>query len=356
MILSKLWERYLFLETLKFLIFFLLAIFSIYIIIDFSTFSTKFFSYSQISIFNILGYYLNLFIKYTHLFLPLTLMLAIIKVLCDMNVHNELTALRVSGISVYQLSRPFFIIAILLTIFTYLNFEYFSTDSLNSVDNFKKSYLKKEERKKSQKANVIYLEDGTKIVYQNSSLKEKELFDVYWIESPDIIWHIKYLKINAPYPIGYYVDQLSRNSFNKFEKKISYDEHHFSTMVFENNNDMLVPYENRSITTLFKQLFFKKVSSPKENAEITSQLNFKLAMPLLSLIIVLAIIPICIKFSKNISIFYICTFALFGFVIFFMMMDAVLILGENQVFTPWIIIWLPFLASFTFFGRRFLRH
>ena len=355
MILSKLWEKYLFFETLKFLVFFLISIFAIYVIIDFSTFSTKFFTYSSISFIDILAYYINLFIKYTHLFLPLTLMLAIIKVLCDMNVHNELTALRVSGISTRMLSRPFFIIAIFLTIFTYLNFEFFSTDSLN--DHFKKSHLKKEGRKKNQKANVIYLEDGTKLIYQSSNLKAKELFDVFWIKSSDDIWHIKYLQIIEPMPIGYFVDHLQRNLDNKLEKATSYNEHQFDTMIFDENNvDMLIPYENRSITNLFEQLLLKKVTSPKENAEIVSQLNYKLSMPLLSIIIVLAIIPFCIKFSKNVSIFYICTFSIFAFVIFFMLVDAVIILGENQVFTPWLIIWLPFVLTSVFFMRRFLRH
>ena len=115
---------------------------------------------------------------------------------------------------------------------------------------------------------------------------------------------------------------------------------------------MFEPLENRSITNLFKQNSSKNICQ-KEKNEILSYLNYKLAMPFVSLIIVLGIFPPLITFSKNISIFFISTFALFGFIIFHTLMDSALILAENAAKAPYIILWLPIIIISFIFGRRF---
>lgn len=354
MILSKIWERKIFFNILRLTGLFLASVFIVVIFIDLSIHGAKIFSHSKTSLQIILNYYLNLFFIQFNLFLALTFMLAIIKILSDMNIHHELTALRMAGISAKMISRPFIILAILFTCSSYLNYQYLYPNALNFKDNFKEKFLKKTTYKKKLLPNVIYLEDSTKIVYQKYDLAKKTLFDVYFIiKSNSDIWHAKYLYLNENEAIGNYVDHLVRKD-DFFEKESSYLTYEFKDIKLNKNTNMLIPFENRTISSLYKQCMAPTICQ-KEKNELLSYLNFKLAMPLTPILIVMAIFPFLIAFSKNISIFFISAFAIFGFVIFHTSMESALILAENSAISPYIIMWLPVLLIFSIFGRKYLR-
>jgi lipopolysaccharide export LptBFGC system permease protein LptF len=353
MILTKIWERKMFFNILQLSTFFLISIFIIIIIIDFSIHGAKLFAHAQISFSLILKYYINLLIIQLNLLLSFTFMLAMIKILSDMNIHHELTALRMAAISAKMLSRPFAIVAIIFTVTSYLNFQYLYSNALNFKDNFKEQFLKKTTYKKKLLPNVIYLEDNTRLVYQKNNISKKELFDVYYIKSNSDIWHAKYLHINKSNAVGKYVDHLIRkNDF--FEKDKSYLTYNFKDIKLDKNAFLFIPLENRSIFTLFKQSFSKTICL-KEKNELLSYLNYKLAIPLTPILIIISLFPALITFSKNISIFYICAFAILGFVVFHTLMDSALILAENSTISPFIIIWLPIILTLFIFGKKYLK-
>ncbi len=351
MILSKIWERKIFFNILNLALFFLFSIFVIVIIIDFSIHSAKLFAHSQTSFLLIVKYYLNLFVIQLNLFLSLTFLLAMIKILSDMNIHHELTALRMAGISSKMLSRPFILIALILIIISFINFEYFYSDSLNFKDKFKETFLKKPTYNKKQLPNVIYLKDNTKLVYQKNNISKKELYDVYYIISNFDIWHAKYLYVNESNILGKYVDHLIKKD-DFFEKEKSYLTYNFKDIKFDKNAFSFIPMENRSISTLFNQSRTKTICL-KEKNELLSNLNYKLAMPLIPILIIISVFPYLITFSKNISIFYICVFSIFGFIIFYTIMDSALILAENSVLPPYIIMWLPVFIVSMIFGKKY---
>ena len=354
MILSKIWERKIFFNILKLSFFFLFSIFIVVIFIDLSIHGAKIFSHSNTSLSIILQYYLNLFFIQFNLFLALTFMLALIKILSDMNIHHELTALRMAGISAKMLSRPFIIIAIFFSALSYLNYQYLYPNALNFKDNFKSKFLKKTAYKKTLLPNVIYLEDSTKLVYQKYDLAKKTLFDVYFIvNSNSDIWHAKYLFLDETKAIGKYVDHLIKKD-EFFEKENSYQEYVFQDIKLNKNTSLLVPFENRSIVSLYKQCITDMICQ-KEKNELLSNLNFKLVMPLIPILIVIAIFPFLIAFSKNISIFFITAFAIFGFVLFHTLMDSALILAESSAVSPYIIMWLPVAIISFIITRRYLR-
>jgi len=353
MILSKIWERKIFFNILKLILFFLIAIFVIVIIIDFSIHSAKLFAHSNTSFLLIIKYYINLVVIQLNLFLCLTFLLSMIKILSDMNIHHELTALRMASLSSKMLSRPFFIVAIILIIISFINLEFFYSNALNFKDNFKEKFFKKTTYNKKQVPNVIYLEDNTRLVYQKNNLSKKEFFDVYYIKSNSDIWHAKYLYINEASIIGKYVDHLIRKD-NFFEKTKSYLTYNFKDIKIDKNIFLFIPLENRSISTLFKQSLTKTICL-KEKNELLSYLNYKLAMPFVPLLIIISVFPFLITFSKNISIFYICTFSIFSFIIFHTIMDAALILAENSGMSPFIIIWIPILLVLIICGKKYIR-
>jgi len=349
MIFNRLWERKIFLQTMSFMIFFLICIFFLFIIIDFSINSISLISSNEFTFAKFISYYFYQFLKYFDIFSSLSLLLATIKVLVSMSTHRETVALYMAGISKKELTRPFFIISILLSIFSYANMEFFAPSANAAILTFKAS-LPEIHKKSDKMVNVLLLADNTKLVYVKE--QEKVFFDVFWLNSSKNIWHIKYLNTTKKPPIGRFVDHFISNSDGLLEKKESFDFYNFDKMVLKrelsNNN-----FESLQLSALCKKWYLKQYPSRQKKADLLSQLNYKLALPLTHLLIPLAITPFCLRFSRHISIFSITAIALFVFVLFFTIMDASLILADNQVVPPILIIWLPVICFFVSFGIFF---
>jgi lipopolysaccharide export system permease protein len=284
-------------------------------------------------------------------------MLSMIKTLSDMNVHNELVALKTSGVTSFQIFSPFLILSIIFCIVSYVNLEKFYPNALTFKDTFKENHLKLHKKnEKTSLPNVIYLDDSSRLIYQKYNSEKKELFDVFLIKSSSDIWHIKYLNTNF-FPIkGKYVDRFIKKDF-KFIKENSFDEFTFDDIKFEIDDikHIFQPHETKPISALFKHKFFKKIPFNKEKAEISTQFYNKLFSPLVFFIIAISIFPSLLRFSRNISIFFIIFFSIFGFVLFYTLVDSASILSENSVLTPLICTSFPFILSFVIFFRRFLK-
>jgi lipopolysaccharide export system permease protein len=350
----KIWKKHLLLELLKFMAFFLLGCFILYTIIDFSLHSRRFLSYGKNLEFLPI-YYLSLFFNNLSLFLPLALLLSMIKILSHMNQKGELVSLQMGGLSLRKLFAPIGFVALLSTIILYANFEFFYPVTSQRVDAYQASSLKKKKHKASA-INVLLLKDGSKLIYHAFDYKNLELKDIFWIKSLDEVWHINTLKLASTAQEGLFVDVLIRGKNDGLLQKENSFEHYpfkfkFKTATASN----ATPPENRSLSSLLQQLFTLNFSSQKEKTALLTQLNFKLALPLLPLLIAIALFPLCVKFSRNLPTFFIATLALLGAVIFFAMLDASLILGENGVVSPVAIVWIPFALLFLFFGKRFIR-
>ncbi len=345
----KIWEKYIFLEILKFIGFFLLGIYSVYTIIDFFTHSTRLFTYSSVHWYNIIYYYFNHFIIRLVLFLPLSFMLSIIKVLCDMNMHNEISTLQMAGISSKRILLPLFIIASMLSVFTYVNFEVFSPKANAYIGNFKNMHLKKKV-KKDANIHTIILDNNTKLSYY-SAIDKHKLLDVYWIKSNSDIWHMKYLDYSKKPVVGHYVDHLTKTE-NYFEKASSYKEFSFSDLNISNDELKIIPIEYYSLSKLIKE---NKSFAKNKRSQLLSNLHYKLSMPLLPFIMILAVAPYCLKYSRNLSVFFIVFLSIFSFFIFYTLIDSMLILCENQVFHPAIVMWSIFLFMFVAFGKMFIK-
>jgi lipopolysaccharide export system permease protein len=351
MIFSKIWERMLFFRALKFILFFLTAIYLVYVIIDLSAHSGRLFSSSS-SLSTVFLYYLHHFMARLDLFLPLSLLLATISLLTSMNLHHEIVSLRMSGISLGKLSFPLFILALLLSISTYLNYEFAAPASLRYIEGFKEKHLH-HHSKQTPSLKVALLKDGSKIVYQSFDAEKKELFDLFWIPSHSDLWHIKYLCLSSME--GRFADHLVRKKSDLlFEKKDSYEARYFPEISWplDANEMLFTPKENRSLSSLLQQ---KTFLSKADEAATYTHLYYKLIIPLTSPLIVLGLIPFCVRFSKNLQIFFLTALSLFAFFVFITLMDACTILGENQVLRALFALFpMPFFLYFLF-GWRFLK-
>lgn len=362
MIFTRIWQRYLLKEIFKIFSLFLGCFFFLYSLIDYSLHMQDFIVDKTIQVSHIITYYLFQFIKRASLLLPLSLLIATLKTLFTMNAKGELIALQASGLSLRKILSPFFFLATLSMLFNLISSEWILPSSLNYLDQFRENHFKHSHRgNRKEPIHVLTLKDRSKIIYRLEDREKKLFCDVFWVRSSDEIWRMQSLSSDPKQPIGFFVDHLLRNPEGYLEKQESFDTYHFSDFKWEKDRigKGQIPLENRKISQLYRLLFDPKITSNYERGEILTHLLFKCMSPLISFIVILAAAPFCLKHSRQLPIFFTYTICLFGFVAFFALMDAAVILGENQVLPPSFSILFPVLVSLFGFGyyyQKYLRN
>ena len=349
----KIWYRHLLTHLTLTFLFLLVCFFTIYAIVDLSVHGVRFLSTGPTTFLEIALYYFHEFAKHLELFLPLTLLIASMKVLLDLNTHNELVALQMAGLSKKTLLRPFFLFAALLSFVSYANSQWLAPDAQDASYTFRNQHSKKKKKAKREHVYNIALEDDSELIYQSFDEKNKELFDVFWVKSGSDIWHMKFLKIDLKHPQGRFVDHLKRNDKGQFEKTESFDVRSFPRLPWDDEAvlERFVPFENRPISTLLSQAS----GLTAERQSVFSHLHYKIAIPLLPFFIIIAISPIAMRFSRTRPTFLIAAISLFTFIGLMTVLDGMLILGENQVIPGYLAIWGPIALIFAFTFPRFAK-
>ncbi|MGL5263488.1 MAG: LptF/LptG family permease [Candidatus Rhabdochlamydia sp.] len=350
----KIWQRYLFREILTVFFLFLGCFYSIYALIDYSLHMQDFMKDAKVTFSHILLYYLFEFIKRADLLIPLAVLITTIKVLFALNTKGELVALRASGLSVKTILRPFFFLAGSLALFNYISNEWILPSSLTFVDQFQEQHWKP-----TYKENHLYslsLPDQSKLIYRAKDPQKQLLTDVFWLRNTDEIWRIKSLCYDPKQPTGFFVDQLKRNSEGYFEKMDSFEKYPFALFHMDRleNCKTSISLENQKTSTLFKKLRQKSLS-PYEYPAALSYFLLKIVMPLLSVLVVIAVAPFCINHRRNFPVFLTYALALFGFIAFFTLLDAAVILSENETISAFYAILLPFFICFSLFSYRYFK-
>ena len=141
------------------------------------------------------------------------------------------------------------------------------------------------------------------------------------------------------------------------EKVGSYNSYHFADLKWHPKllGKAFIPFENRSIKELTKLALSKSGVSPYELPKITTQLWFKAVIPLLSLLVVLAVAPFCIRFSRNGALFLIYALGLFSLFAFYTLVDSAVIVGQHGVLPPLFAVAAPFLLIGSIFTYKFIK-
>lgn len=353
---KTIWERYVFREILKVFFLFLGCFFFLYSLIDYSLHMQDFIVDKRIQISHLANYYFFQFVKRADLLIPLALLISTLKVLFSMNTRGELIALLSSGVAARKVLRPFFYLGLLCAFFNLASSEFLLPSSLNFLDQFREKHFKHSHRgQRKEPVHVLPLKDKSKIIYQTED-KEKKLFlDVFWVRSVDEIWRMQSLSTDPENPVGNYVDHLKRDSQGNFEKAESFEHYRFAKFKWQPDptGKGSIPLENRKISDLMKMLVQKTKTTAYEYPQVLTHFLFKMAMPFLSLLVIIAGAPLCLRHSRNLPIFFTYAIALFGFIAFFALMDAAVILGETLVISPYIAVLLPFFACWSIFGIKY---
>ncbi len=353
------WERYFLTELVKVFLLFLFCFYGLYVLIDFSSHAASFhhhkirFSWDEIAL-----YYACDFAKRLDVLAPFALMIATIKTVTGLNIHNELVALMASGLRLKFLLRPFVFLGLICVLIVYVNTEWIIPKALNTIKHIdeKRSHQKVKNREQPSVQHFI-LEDESILLFQDYDASKMRFFDVYWIPNLNDVQRIKYLYPYAEVPMGYFVDHFHRDEKGALVPNYSAPFELFPSLQFNSASllETLTAAEELSISEL-KEKIPAQIEPPSEKqSQITSVFYYKMVMPWLCLWAVIAPIPFCIKYTRQLPVFFIYAGSVFGLVSLYLILDAALILGKRQVIDPFWAILVPFALFFGFFILRYVR-
>lgn len=351
MIFSKIWERYILKEFTKVFLFFLFSFYLLFVLIDYSINSQNL-QGPDISFWDIALYYIYNFVVQAEVLLPVTIAIATIRILYQLNVSNQIVAFLVSGIRKIHLLRPIFFVAIICMFFLYFSFEYIYPKALQRTTDTEEQLFS---NPLSAPIKVVNLPDNTKILYQNFDRANNSLSDVYWIFSLDHIEHIQYLYPFEDIPYGKNVDVINRNHEGFLEltsnkKIVKYGKHVLSSDILKMQ---VSDVQMQPLSTLWTQAKYYTAKGSERQSKTLSTFYLKLILPLGAILAVLIPASLCLHFSRRIAIFFIYSISFFSILLFFTLMDTAQVLAESQVFPIIPCIFAPALIYFIFFGWRF---
>lgn len=362
--LVKTWERYFFKETLKTFFLFIFCFYFVYVLIDYATNLHSFHSSTtKFQWTTLFFYYFFDFIKLLEVLIPFSLLISTIKTITNLNVHNELIALLASGVKLKRLLRPFILIALFFTALLYFNTEILLPLSLKELKSFDlEKSVAKAKNAGTKPVLHLMLEDGSTLLFQEFDTEQKRFNDAYWIRSIDEIYRIKYLypeklHLKKLLPEGEFVDHLTRDANGNLTSKGSFKSKNFPEMHFNKQTlfESMTTAEEQSVLDLHAKIpSFTEIKSEKQ-AQLLTSFYYKLAMPWLCLLAVIAPIPFCVRFTRHLPLFMIYAGSIFGLVAFYIIMNASLVLGERQVLSPAVAIGTPFFFFLLLFGYKYAR-
>ncbi|MBA3721865.1 MAG: LptF/LptG family permease [Parachlamydiaceae bacterium] len=361
MIFKQIWERYFLKEFIKVFLLFLLCFYGLYVIIDYASHTSALpHHHVQIKVTELARYYLYIFSSRAEVLIPLALLIAAIKTLSTLNVHGELVALMASGFKIKTLMRPFIIMGLLGTLLIFLNEQYIVPSALKKLRRIEDATKHQRTRSKLiMTAHQVLLEDGSLFIYQSYDASKEQFFDSYWIPSVDQIYRIKYLS-----PLihkGYFVDRLERQrngelKLIKSDAELELPHIRFNEQVLQST---IIDPDALSLSALWSEAPIETNRSDnlsEKQSKILAAFYWKMTIPWLCLLAIIAPIPFCIYFSRQFPLFLVYICGIFGLIAFYFFMDAALVVAKRQVLDPIWAITAPFSAIFIFFGWRYLKN
>lgn len=353
------WQRYFLKELFKIFFLFLVCFYGLYIIIDYASHTSNLASHNfQIHWIDLGLYYSHIFVSQAEILIPIALLIAVIKTLCTLNVRNELVALMASGIKLKVLLRPFLMVGLFFTLLMFLNEEFILPAALTKLQRIEDG-TRNAKSLKRQIASVqsVMLEDGSVVLYQSYDSVHEQFFDAYWIRSLDDIYRIKYLSPYSDVPKGRYVDHLTRQVSGQLARSETFENKDFSEMRFNQDllHETLTNPELLSLKKLWHQLPADSDAYSEKESQTLAAFYWKLGVPWLCLLAVIAPAPFCIRFSRQLPVFAIYVCGIFGLIAFYLLMDASLIVAKRQVLEPAVALFPPFAIVMGIFLYRYIK-
>lgn len=359
MILTKIWERYFIKQALKVFFLFLFCFYGLYIVVDYASHTSALPHHqTQIPGQELIRYYLFIFASRAEILIPFALLIAVIKTLLTLNTHQELVALLASGVSLKRLMRPFILLGLVCTALLFLNEQFLMPQALKKLRHIEDSNKNSKRRHHPEIAvNPVVLADESLLLFQSYDITKEEFFDVFWVRSIDDIYRMTSLTHGHVTPQGKWVDHFVRQPNGELAQVAAHELKAFPDLHFNEKalQSTFLDPDALKITELWSQLPVGQEAANEKESKLLTSFYWKMMIPWLCLLAVIAPIPFCVRFSRQLPIFLIYVCGVFGLVAFYLLMDATLIIAKRQVLAPLWAIGVPFGAAFAVFGWRYLR-
>jgi len=282
---------------------------------------------------------------------PISLLLALLYSLWQMSKHNELTAMRASGVSLYRLTIPFWVVGLLFSLgvsaiqetvapwTSYWGAQFVTRQKHGNNDPSARYALDlpfKNER--DHRIWVIRKFDltthdmqGLKVVQQRNDGSDLETIRADEGKYYDGRWWFFNVTIQKH---DYYNNPVGPVEYMPVREMTDWS---------EGPKDFLCEVKDPvflSSLELWKFLKAHRNLSEKTYARITVDLHARLAMPWTCLVVTLFGIPCGIRTARK-GAFVGVIFALLAFFGFYILMTVFQWAGKNQMLAPWLSAWLP---------------
>ncbi len=304
----------------SFFLFFLGALIFLYAAIDFSMGGAHLSSQSPFFWKRFALHLLSMLAKHAGFLSSLSFLLAYLKTIFDLHAQRELLALQTGGVSTKVLLAPFFFFAAILSCASYAHLQWVMPQT--SVD----------AKKEIPRVFSFDADDGSEIVYHSYHPEEQALHDVFWIYAPDDFWAIQKLCLNPP-------KALFAEHFVSSERAAVFESLHFADLPIQSGSisQQQVPLEQRSLLSLAETAY----GSGSGRHKALAHLHYKLSLPCIPFLCLLALSPFALRFSRNSSRALLVACALFSYAGLAALLDAMLILAENRVLDAHLALWGP---------------
>ena len=326
-----------------------------YIIFDFSIHMSDWSGKEGLSASQIFIYYVYNFVKRFDLLLPLSTIISVVNVLLTLNNHQELLAFQTSGRGIKSIIAPFIASAVGCAILITASYQWLLPPAQKYIDHFEHEFISSHKQDKKDQIKSFSYDNGSKLIFMTASPAGGAISDAYFFAKEGGIWHFKELVEKEGEIKGFFADHFSRNELGELVRDNSHVEMpvlFMSAPLLRPTDQEKEPYENLSISELTIKKMHPYDPTSSEYNEISTQLYSKMAMPWFSLLATIGIIPSCIRFSRAHRNFMIYAIGLLGFVSFFTIMDACVILGGNAIISPFIASFAPLGILAGVFGLR----
>jgi lipopolysaccharide export system permease protein len=358
-IFQTIWERYFIKECLKVFFLFLFCFYGLYIIIDYASHTSALPHHdTQIYANELIKYYLMIFVSRAEILIPFALLVSVIKTLCRLNTDQELVALQAGGIGLKRLTRPFIILGMIGVGFLFLNEQIILPMAQKKLLHIEsKTKHRKHLNRSDIRVQSMELPDGSKLLYQSYDPTKNHFFDVYWILSFDEIYRMRTLSPHGEVPVGNWVEHFLRDEHEDLvvvasSETLLFPKIRFNAVLLESN---ITDPETLPLSELIKKASINSQSVNHKDNKALVVLIWRLILPWLCLLVVIAPIPFCMRFSRQLPVFLIYVFSLFGLISFYLLMDAALVVAKRQILTPFIALGVPFGIISLIFGWRYWR-
>lgn len=340
---GKIWERYFIKEVSKAFLFCFFGAYALYVIVDYAS-RSGIYRAIHVSFLEIAAYYFSILIQRLDIFVPFAFLIATIHTLCHLNVHNELIALMASGLPLKRLLKPFLLFGFLLTFVLYLNVEYFLPRAMEYHRVIEDAhFIEKYKSNKNTSLHSISLNDGSMFLYHYYDSIKDTFHDVYWLRTIDDMFHMKSLVFKDKQHEGRFVNHLLRTSTGELISTEAYPEMTFPNLHISKKalSESTLSPQSLPFSKLWRSMISFTISHDKQ-AQIATAFYYKLAMPWLAMLAFLAPATFCLKFTRQLPVFFIYLGSIVGMVAFYLIMHAAFILGEYQTLIPLAAIFVPF--------------